>query len=51
MITHWIIGILCTIIWFWGDRVGVPSTAVQLAASIVPGLLGHALATTKELPK
>ncbi len=42
-IAHWIIGIICTLIWFWGSLVGIPQAAVTLAASIVPGLLGHAL--------
>ena len=42
--THWFIGIICAIIWFWGDYLKIPAAAVQLCASIVPGLLGHALA-------
>ena len=43
---HWVIGILCAIIWFWGDKAGIPPAAVTLAATIVPALLGHALAFT-----
>ena len=42
-IAHWIIGIICTLVWFWGDLVNIPAAAITLAASIVPGLLGHAL--------
>jgi hypothetical protein len=41
---HWLLGILCSIIWFWGDRAGIPVAAVTLAASVVPGILAHALA-------
>ncbi len=46
--THWALGLLCALIWFWGDRAGIPSAAVALAGSIVPGLLGHALAYTSD---
>lgn len=41
--THWILGLICTLVWFWGDRVGIPKDAQTLAASVVPGLLAHAL--------
>ena len=44
-ITRWAIGIAATAIWFWGDRAGIPSAAIALSASIVPGLIGHALAS------
>ena len=46
--THWIIGTICFVIWAWGDYLKIPAAAVQLCASIVPGLLGHALAYTPE---
>lgn len=42
-LAHWVIGIICTLVWFWGDLVNIPAAAITLAASIVPGLLGHAL--------
>ena len=41
---HWVIGVLCAVIWFWGDKMGIPTAAITLCSSIVPGLLGHALA-------
>ena len=44
-LTHWLFGILSTAIWFWGAKVGIPAAGIDLAASIVPGLLGHAVAT------
>ena len=47
-ITHWIIGTVCFVIWAWGSYLRIPPEAVQLAASIVPGLLGHALAYSPE---
>ena len=50
-IGHWVIGALCVVIWFWGDYLKIPAAAVQLSASIVPGLLGHALAYTPEVPE
>lgn len=43
---HWLIGLLCAVVWFWGDRAGLPPAAISLAGSIVPGLLGHAVAWT-----
>lgn len=45
-LTHWVIGLICTTVWFWGDRAGIPPAAVSLAGTIVPGLLGHAIAYT-----
>lgn len=42
-ITHWVLGFLATIVWFWGDKIGIPGGAIQLASTIVPGLVGHAL--------
>jgi len=42
-ITHWIIGVLCALIWFWGDRVGIPPGAIALAASVVPAALADAM--------
>ena len=52
--THWTLGIICAVIWFWGDQAHIPKEAIALAASVVPGILAHALAYTppaKELPK
>lgn len=43
-IGHWVIGILCAVIWFWGEKLSIPAAAITLCSSIVPGLLGHALA-------
>jgi hypothetical protein len=43
-LVHWLLGVLCSAIWFWGDRMGIPSAAVTLASSVVPGILAHALA-------
>ena len=45
---HWILGIVCASIWFWGKLVSIPPEAVQLAASVVPGILAHALAFTPD---
>lgn len=42
-VTHWIIGILCALIWFWGDRLGIPPGAIALAASVVPAALADAM--------
>ncbi len=43
LVTHSLIGICATLTWFWGDKVGIPPSAINLAAWIVPGLLAHAL--------
>ena len=40
---HWLLGFLLAIIWFWGDKIGIPPAAIQLASVTVPVLLGHAL--------
>jgi hypothetical protein len=45
-ITHWIVGIICALVWFWGAQVGIPASAISLAAWIVPGLLAHAVGTS-----
>ncbi len=42
-LTHWILGVICALVWFWGDKAGIPPAAQQLAASIVPGLVAHAM--------
>jgi hypothetical protein len=42
-LTHWIIGAIAALVWFWGDRAGIPKEAQVLAATIVPSLIGHAL--------
>ncbi len=42
-VVHWIIGLLATATWFWGEKAGIPAGGIQLAASIVPGILAHAL--------
>ena len=41
--THWIIGVLSAVVWFWGDKLGIPANAQALAASVVPALVLHAL--------
>ena len=43
---HWIIGICATLVWFWGAKVDIPPSAINLAAWIVPGLLAHAIGRT-----
>jgi hypothetical protein len=45
---HWIIGLLCTVVWFWGARAGLPPEAISLCATVVPGLIGHAVAYQSE---
>jgi hypothetical protein len=42
-IVHWILGLLCACIWFWGDRLGIPAGGIALAASVVPGALADAM--------
>lgn len=49
-LTHWILGVICTLVWFWGDRAGIPPAAVTLASVTVPGLLAHALGTSQGNP-
>lgn len=49
-LAHWVIGIISALVWFWGDRAGIPAAAVSLAATIVPALLGHAIAYTPASP-
>ena len=44
-LTHWIIGLVATVVWFWGDRAGIPPAAISLAATIVPTTVVHAMAT------
>ena len=45
-LVHWILGIVLTVVWFFGDKLGIPADAITLAKATVPGLLGHALAFT-----
>ena len=45
-LTHWVVGMICTTVWFWGRSWGLPPDAITLAAATVPGLVGHALAYT-----
>jgi hypothetical protein len=45
---HWILGIVCGIVWAYGDKAGLPPAMVQLAASVVPGVLAHALNYTPD---
>jgi hypothetical protein len=47
-LVHWVLGVLCAAVWFWGDKLGVPPAAVTLASTIVPTLLGHAVAYTPD---
>ena len=43
-INHWIIGVVCLIVYLFGDKLGVPAMAVQYAGTVIPALVGHALA-------
>lgn len=45
--THWLLGTLCAAIWFWGDKAGIPRPAQDLAASVVPGLVMHAVGMSR----
>jgi hypothetical protein len=45
-LNHWLIGLVATVVWLWGDRIGIPQAAVTYAATIVPTVVGHALAYT-----
>lgn len=49
-VAHWVIGIICALVWFWGAQVGIPASAISLAAWIVPGLLAHAVGTASTKP-
>lgn len=42
-LTHYITAILCLCVAFWGDKLGIPATDVSIAATLVPGIIGHAL--------
>lgn len=42
--THWVLGLAGAVIWFWGDKLGIPADAVKYAAVVVPAIVGHALA-------
>lgn len=46
-LTLWAIGLLCTLVWFWGDKAGIPPSAINLAAWVVPGLLAYALKSSE----
>jgi hypothetical protein len=50
-ITLWVIGLLCTLVWFWGAKADIPASAIGLAGWLVPGLLAYALKTSEvQLP-
>ncbi len=50
-LTLWAIGLLCTLVWFWGAKADVPASAIGLAGWLVPGLLAYALKTSEvQLP-
>ena len=49
--THWIIGLLSAVVWFWGDKLGIPANAQALAASVVPALVLHALGRASAGPE
>lgn len=50
-LTLWAIGLLCTLVWFWGAKADVPASAIGLAGWLVPGLLAYALRTSEvQLP-
>ena len=42
-ITLWIIGVGSVIVWFWGDRIGIPKDAQILASQLGGGLIGYAI--------
>lgn len=48
--TRWAIGLTATLVWFFGDRIGIPASAINLSEWIVPGLLAHALGTSNSKP-
>ena len=45
--THWLLGLACAAIWFWGDKAGIPVAAQALAASVVPALVTHAVGMSR----
>ncbi len=49
-LNHWIIGLIGTAVWFWGDKAGIPADAIKYAAVVVPVVVGHALAFTPDVP-
>ncbi len=44
-LSHWIIGVIAALVWFWGEKVSIPPQAITLASVIVPSLMAHALGT------
>lgn len=44
-LSHWVIGIVAVLVWFWGEKVGIPPDAMPMAKMVVTGLMGHALGT------
>jgi len=44
--THWLIGMAATVVWLWGDKLGITPDAIMYAKSVVPLVVGHALAYT-----
>ena len=41
---HWIIVAIATCVWFWGDLLHIPVAGINLAATMVPAAIAHALA-------
>ena len=46
-VTLWIIGVCSVIVWFWGDRLGIPTSALGLAQTLAVGLIGYAVNAAK----
>lgn len=44
IVSRWAIGIIAGVIWCFGAKAGLPDAVISLAATIVPGLVGHTLA-------
>lgn len=49
-LVHWVVGVVAAVVWFWGDRMGIPAAAVTLASTLVPTIIGHALGYTPGTP-
>jgi len=47
--THWIIGIICAIVWCFGDRLNIPTEAIAFAQGNLGIIIGHAIATAQQV--
>lgn len=50
-LARWVIGIVATVVWFWGDKLQIPPQAQALAATIVPSLIGYVLGRIEKQPE